>query len=120
MGVTIVINLIENCEGKENASYFRYLPVARTNLDRHRDSRVIVVVSCDRDGTYIWHHSFSRGHIDFGPAFDGTDISGRAGYKTRQKISALGLVRLHHTGCHRPFDVRFGSYQDVYQHGLPD
>ena len=75
MGVLNKTNLMGNCEGEGNASNFRCLPVARTNVDRHGHSRVAVVISCNRDRSYFWHYFVSGGDIDFGFAefrFDGT------------------------------------------------
>src|ERR1700730_4460840 len=115
MGVANMINLIEiaNCEDLGNASNFRDLPVARRNGDGHHDSRVALAISCDRDGSYFWHHFAGGGHIDLGSASDGTDISGRARYKAGPAVSAMGLVRLPHTNQHRAADVFLGSHEDV-------
>src|ERR1700730_1552693 len=118
MGAVKSINLIVTCEDKENAFHFRYLPVARAHVNRDGYSRVTLAISCDRNGTYFWHYSARRGHIDSGFAINGADIPGRAGYKACQEGSALGLGRLHHTSYHRPVDVRLGSHENVRQYGV--
>src|SRR5260370_28786644 len=109
MGAKKLIHLIVNCEGKENATHFRYMPLARANVGRHGHSRVALAISCDRNGTYFWDHSARWGRIDFGFAFNGADISGTAGYKTCDEVSPLGLGGLHHSSYDRPADVRLGS-----------
>src|ERR1700674_5829305 len=106
MGAANRIDLIENCEEMGNASILRYCPVARTNVGGHGNSRVTMAISCHRDGAYFWHHIVSGGHVDFGPASDGADVSGRACFKTGPPFSALGLGRINHTSHNRPADVR--------------
>src|SRR5882762_381753 len=114
MGVLNKTNLMGNCEGERNASNFRYLSVARTNVNGHGHSRVAVVISCNRDRSYFWHYLVSGGYIDFGFASDGADISRRTCFQTGPAVSALGLGRLHHTNHHRPADVLLGSHEDVH------
>src|SRR5882762_7288735 len=107
-------NLMGNCEDKGNASNFRYLPVARTNVDGHGHSRVAVVISCNRDDSYFWNHFVSGGHIDLGLASDGADISGRGCFQIGPAVYTLGLGRLPHTSHYRLPDVLLGSHQDVH------
>src|SRR6266481_1774747 len=120
MGATKLINLIVNCEDQENASHFRYMPLARANVGRHGHSRGTLAISCDRNDTYFWNHSARWGHIDFGFTFNGADIPGRAGYKTCEEVSPLGLGRLHHTSYDRLVYVGRGSHEDVRLYGLAD
>src|SRR6202041_4045671 len=98
----------------------RNLPLAATHRLGNRDSGFIMAVSDHRDAAYLRDHLAGGIDLNPGPAADGSDLSRGASLEAGAAVSALGLFRLHCSGCHRHPDVRLRGGEDVWQLGIPD